>query len=543
MKALGQGQDYINFTLRNRIYIDKTEQIFNLLKNDRVFISRPRRFGKSLMLDTIGTLFQRGVDPYFENTWIYDKWNEQKYLVLRIDFLGMSFTDFKEFCIDFDNQIVKFAKINKLKYESKDSPKRSMESLFLTLEQKELEDENQQEVQIVILIDEYDAQLTANIYNSELYETFRTSLRELYGVFKGSKYVRFLGITGVTRLKDISILSVGSEIKDLSYYSPISTIVGFTRDEIRKYYIDYINLAVSLDQKIPEEQITEEQRNELLDNLAEEYYGYCFDDEYKNKVYSTWSVNSFFSDVADRKNVFYGDYWYDNGGIPSVLSNYLDKHIINFEDYEEDVRVLKKDFWDPTSLLDMKQEVLMCQAGYFTVHSKLRGNKSVALGFPNKEVHRALVTLLAYKLFPTANFDLYEINDIFSKSSVDEIVNELNKLMNSISYEEYQNISERTIQGFIHAYMLGVGQNIITEKHSALGRSDIVVEYDNRRLVFELKYAETESECEKKLQEAIKQIKDQRYGEVLPSKEILKIALVFNGDKAVRKFSHYEVVE
>ena len=93
---------------------------------------------------------------------------------------------------------------------------------------------------------------------------------------KDDPSIRFLGITGVTRLKDVSIFSAGSDINDLSYYKPVSTIAGFTREEIRKYYTDYIDLAVSLEKGKPQEQVTESERDELLDRLSEEYDGYCF---------------------------------------------------------------------------------------------------------------------------------------------------------------------------------------------------------------------------------------------------------------------------
>lgn len=88
MRGIAQTQSFRDLIDSNYIYIDKTEQIFNLLQDRRVFISRPRRFGKSLMLDTIGTLFEEGVEPYFRNTWIHDRWTDDKYPVLVLNFWG-----------------------------------------------------------------------------------------------------------------------------------------------------------------------------------------------------------------------------------------------------------------------------------------------------------------------------------------------------------------------------------------------------------------------------------------------------------------------
>ena len=543
MKKIAETQSFEDFSnpTYDYIYIDKTEQIYQITQKRKIFISRPRRFGKSLMLNTIGTLFEEGVDPYFKNTWIYDKWDEQKYLVLRLNFLTMSCTDYKEFCIDFDNKISQFAKLNNLKYVSKEFPDQSIKSLFHTLKIKQKK--KGQIIQIVILIDEYDAQLSANINNPELYETFRNSLQEIYRVFKGATSIRFLGITGVTRFHDVSIFSAGSDINDLSYHTCFSTIIGFTREEIRKYYIDYINLTVSLIHKIPEEQVTEDQRNKFLDQLSAEYAGYCFDDEYINKVYSTWSVNNFFDKVATTKEVYYEDFWYDNGGTPSILKNYLKTLTIKFDNYIEDIDLDADDFLYPRSLLEMKQETLMCQTGYLTLHSSIKSGSYVTLGIPNNEVYRALTRRLAKKIFNGIDLKPIVNEQFFLKASAQEIVDKFNTLMNTLSYDTFKNVNEKIVQGLLHAFLVGAFQPVKIEVQSARGRSDIELEYDHRRLIFELKYAETESDCENKLQEAIKQIQNKKYGDVLPNKEFLKIALVFNGDKTVRQFTHYKVVK
>ncbi len=110
MKEIAQGQSFENFYNREYIYIDKTKEISSLLKYERVFFSRPRRFGKSTVLDTIATLFESGVEPYFKDTWIYDKWTEKTYPVLRLNFLEFSVTSFDEFVNSFNNKLASFAK-------------------------------------------------------------------------------------------------------------------------------------------------------------------------------------------------------------------------------------------------------------------------------------------------------------------------------------------------------------------------------------------------------------------------------------------------
>lgn len=536
MRKIAQTKSFKNLIDSDCIYIDKTEQIFNLLQTDRIFISRPRRFGKSLMLDTIGTLFESGVDPYFRNTWIYDKWTDSKYPVLRFDFLKYT-EDYKEFANLFCKNVRLFARKLDItdSITAKPSPVEVMFDLLKAL--------NEHGIRIVILIDEYDSQLAANINDPELYEKFRIQLRNLYGVMKDDPSIRFLGITGVTRLKDVSIFSAGSDINDLSYYKPVSTIAGFTREEIRKYYTDYIDLAVSLEKGKPQEQVTESERDELLDRLSEEYDGYCFDSFYENKVFSTWSVIKFFKETAETRMMVFRNYWYDNGGMPTVLAKYLETHSIKLEDYAGDIDVGFSDFWDPSSLLDMRQEVLMCQIGYLTVKSPVPDGNQVTIGIPNKEVRRSFEKILVRRIFVRADFSRIRNERLFSEASPADIVQRLNELFNTISYENYQHIDEKTIQGMLHAYFIGADQPVRTEVQSAAGRSDIILEYDSRRLVLELKYAGSEADCGRKLSEAVGQIKARKYGDTLPRKPVLKLALVFNGDSSVRQFTHYEEVK
>ncbi len=117
MKKIAQGQSFKNFYNDDFIYIDKTKEIYALINYGRVFFSRPRRFGKSTVLDTIATLFERGVEPYFKDTWIYDKWTEKTYPVLRLNFLNYSNNNFEAFCKDFYNNLNKFIKNYKLDIE------------------------------------------------------------------------------------------------------------------------------------------------------------------------------------------------------------------------------------------------------------------------------------------------------------------------------------------------------------------------------------------------------------------------------------------
>ena len=542
MKAICQTGSFEAFSMYNAIYVDKTELIYSLVSlPNRIFISRPRRFGKSLTLDTIATLFETGVEPYFKGTWIYDKWTEPTYPVLRLNFLNFDKNSLEKFNNKLNSKITEFAELNHVTtYKEKEEAEDSIDHL---LEQLRLENR-----QIVILIDEYDCQMTANINNETLYKQFQEKIKSFYANIKDKFAIKFLGITGVTRLKDVAIFSVGSDINDITNDSAYSQMIGFTRDEIKKYYIDYLTLAASYENKCRVEEVTDTQIESMLDMMAQNYDGYCFDEFYKKKVFSTWSVNKFFQSVVSNKFVYFGEYWYDNGGLPSILVNYLKTHELNIFDYldkNKSLKVTDEDFKNPTSLTTINQNVLMCQTGYLTLRSSLTESSDVFLGIPNGELYKALNKLLATKFFK-GNISVSNANgeNILNVGSVEDIISLLNTMVNTVTYDAYPLNSESAVQNYVKAYLLGAKQNVFSEIHQAKGRADLMIETNKRRIVIEFKYAKDETEAKTKLNEAIEQIKTRDYGNIVPRKdELLRIAAVFNADPKVRAFTQYKFVQ
>ena len=539
MKDISSTGSFIDFTLENFIYVDKTEYIPKLVKLKRVFISRPRRFGKSLTLDTIATLFETGVEPYFKGTWIYDKWTEPTYPVFRLSFLNLDNSSMDLFKKQLNSKITEFAnKISVKGYVEKTEPEDSILSLL-----EKLEEETRQ---IVILIDEYDYQLTSNINNDELYKQFQQKIKRIYANIKDKFAIKFLGITGVTRLKDVSIFSVGSDINDITNSSAYSQMIGFTRDEIKKFYIDYLKLAASYENNCNVDEVTDTQIESLLDRLAQNYDGYCFDEDYEKKVFCTWSVNTFLQSVVHKKKVQFGEYWYDNGGLPSILANYLQTHKLNALDYidkDKTINIKVNDFKNPTSLTSINQNVLMCQTGYLTLRSPVYSKGFMTLGIPNSEVYNALFSLMALNIFDDTK--LLSVNEQILTQSKDagEILGLFNTVLNTVSYDNYPISSEAVVQQLLYMYLKGICNSVTAELHSSKGRADLVIESDNRRIVFEFKYAENETEAKAKLSEAVEQIKTRDYGNILPKKnELLRIATVFNADPKVRAFTEYQEV-
>ena len=538
MKLIAQSENIENIVDKNSIYVDKTEYIYNLTKqHDRVFFSRPRRFGKSLTLNTIGTLFEKGVDPYFKGTWIYDKWDQDKYPVLHLSFLEYSATDLDAFKKSLCQPIRDFARLNGITdYADDVEPNNLIRNIFTVMQDK---------MQIVLLIDEYDRQLTANINNPEIYEKFRVCLRDFYGAIKGKTQIKFMAVTGVTRIKDVSIFSVGSDINDLSYEYVYSNMIGFTREEIKKFYMDYLKLGVSYENNKSLDSVTDSEIENLLDRMAEHYDSYCFDKKFRNKVFSTYSVNNFLLNIASDKEVYFGDYWYDVGGLPSILMNYMESHNLNIENLlKSEIEIPYNDFVNPTSLIDINENVLMCQTGYLTLKSEIVPGYTVTLGTANREVKSALFMLLGLRIFDTTTpaFSLKN-RYVIETGSVDEIISLFNEVLAALSYDKYPVKDEPVLRSLLQVYLIGKNHDVRVEQNNSKGRSDILVNFPKRRVVLELKYTDKVSSEKAKLSEAEKQIKEKGYGlENLGDRELIQIACVFNGDKTKRQITMYKKI-
>ncbi|MBQ9273870.1 MAG: AAA family ATPase, partial [Succinivibrio sp.] len=504
------------------------------------FFSRPRRFGKTLTLNIIGTLYGEGVEPYFKDTWIYDKWNFGQFPVLRLNFQNyraQSVLEFKELC---SKAIAEFADETELTGKvTSTEPDVAILELLNALKRKKQ--------RIVILIDEYDYQMTANINNRELYEEFRVCIRNFYSNLKSNKQIKFLAVTGVTRLKDVSIFSAGSDIEDLSYDSAFSQMIGFTREEIKRFYIDYLKLGVcyEMNKQINPEDVTEQQVEEFLDRMAYHYDGYCFDKKHRDKVFSTWSVNHFLRAISNDKEVEFGDYWYDAGGVPSILANYLKTHTLDVSLLQQDaIKISYEDFQNPTSLTSINQSVLMCQTGYLTLKSALDSNLDVALGFANREVSTALCALASLNLF-TANISPYVPGSkdyVLEKSPAGEIIELLNSVLCAVPYDHYPFKEEAMVRAYVLAYLIGKKHDVRVERHNSKGRSDLMVLFKERCVVLELKFSKDGSDARTLLDDAIAQIKERDYGreETLRGRRLVRIAAVFNAAADERKITLWQ---
>ena len=239
IKVIASSERFEDFLDSNSIYVDKTEYIYNLIRNyKRVFFSRPRRFGKSLTLNTIGTLFEQGVEPYFKGTWIYDKWEQEKYPVLHLNFLEYRVNSVAAFNEKISKAISVFAEKQGLKdaITSCEADSAIIE-LFNALDDKK----------IVILIDEYDCQLTANINNPELSVE---SLSEAMNMSRVHLYKKLLMLTGSTPSEFIRLIRLrrAEQLLRQSQLSvaEISYMVGFNNPRyFSKYFKEMYGMMPS----------------------------------------------------------------------------------------------------------------------------------------------------------------------------------------------------------------------------------------------------------------------------------------------------------
>ena len=531
--------DFVEIRQSNYIYVDKTKYIYDMTcSTDPIFISRPRRFGKSTLISTFEELFTHGVKPYdghdsyFKGLYIEDKWTDEKdYLIMKLDFAEL-FTDYCSTGLEFENRFVQvlndFAKQFGITPKENAKVSDAFSNILKNVAIKSL----------VILIDEYDFPLTQNINHPDVFEDIAKSLRSFYQSMKSNsgKY-RFVFITGITRYKDTAIFTAGNTIEDVSLYTEYGEIVGYTKDEIRHYFADYLKYSASVRKSKAIEQVTKEDVEDLLNELASMYDGYCFDKRCMTHVYSTWSIISFF------KNRFaeFENYWYVNGGLPSILQSYISDVKDQAQDIlkSNQVTVDISTFLNPTNLDTMDIRVLLYQTGYLTLDKT--DNDIIYLKFPNHEIIDSFKTLYFGRVFKdTDKRAALKARKIDTLTTSRDIVDYFNRILNAVDYEHYPLTQESAVTNSLFMFFNGYGlTHTNVNVHSSKGRADLIIEDSKRRIVCELKYAKESDNAESLLKEACLQIENREYGETEPKpQQILKLALVFSEKE--RKFTLYK---
>lgn len=521
--------DFISIRESNYIYVDKTKYIYDMTCSaDPIFLSRPRRFGKSTLISTFEELFRHGVKPYdghdsyFKGLYIENKWKDDKdYLIMKLDFAKI-FTDYCKKGKDFTNKFIEVLNEYAKKFGITPKLNGKVSDAFSNIL------DNVQNQSLVILIDEYDYPLTQNIDHPKVFDEIAQTLRSFYQCIKSDsgKY-RFVFITGITRYKDTAIFTAGNTIDDVSLNSEYGEIVGYTRDEIKHYFLDNLKYAISVKKSKDIDDVTETEIEDLLNELTKMYDGYCFDKYLMTHVYSTWSILSFFKNrYAKLEN-----YWYQNGGLPSILL----KYISNVKNQAIDLLKSKQvavdgvTFLNPTNLDTMDIRVLLYQTGYLTLKNYKKD--TFYFKFPNQEILSSFKSLYFTNMYKDiAKRDELESCVLKKLSSAQDIVTYFNRILNAVDYEYYPLDQESAVTNSLFMFFCGYQEtHASVNVHSSKGRADLIIDDDSRRIVCEIKFARENDNEEILLYKAYEQMKTREYGDTEPCPPIIiKLALVFN---------------
>ena len=521
---------FSDFVAKSKIYVDKTDLIANLARFDApIFLSRPRRFGKSTLVSTFQELFSNGLEKFKDlKIGTEGLWNDKTYKVIHLDLSLIKENTQKSF---------EEALLTQLKIACEATNDNLKPVLYSAATYLQLFLKHNTDNQYVLLIDEYDAPLTAAMADKEEFEKRRSVLSEFFLTVKSySSKFRFIFITGVTRYSNTSIFSAFNNIKDISFNPTYGAIVGYTQEELEHYFGDYIkNAAVALNEKEKTDKYTYEI---ILNELKNNYDGYSFDEECEHHVYNPWSILNFLSEPQRG----FKPYWLETGGAkPSLLVNYLNTFINKKIQKTELVDYLDLDFTTATSTAELSPSIssiededfpffaILYQAGYFTI--KDTGFNYLEVGLPNLEVKKAFAEIILNKLTSKTAAQISAFYGKKVKAALDAndfkvLKEEFNKILNEFSYEIVSAFKEYAFRDVYKVILQLIGYNTYTEYQTALGRSDLCFEDDDRLYICEFKVIGKADDVKVKIEEAKQQIKNKKYSTRLTVKEVVTLVVV-----------------
>ena len=541
-KQLPDTTDFGELIDNNCIYVDKTAIINQFAsKKGPFFISRPRRFGKSTLINTLHELFAHGLEK-FKGLKIEPLWKDKTYKVLHLDFSVFKETpSIGSFNNDFMDSLrfsLERAGIEPTK-EKVDFPAKLLEKSI----------ENEDERAVVLLVDEYDAPLTAVLNDSNEFEDRRKILSNFYFTVKSFQVkFRFIFITGVTYYSHTSIFSAFNHLTDLTLDSDYGALLGYTSDELESYFSEYIDNAVeTLNRKFPTERYTHEK---VVEELKRNYDGYSFDEDCMHHVYNPWSILNFLK--SPHRGFI--PYWVSSGGsTPTFLVNYLKQKLkkYNADELQSLLGIDSTVNKDTDSLYPSIENIsnidlfaILYQAGYFCIKSAFDGYFKV--GIPNLEVKKAYSNLLLNQLTRTQDTKLRFIEpfkEVLASGNLDKIKELFNTLINEFSYETVKKFNEACFRDVLKLAMLTFNVSASTEVMGSCGRADITAEAGDYLYVFELKVTDNSKDIDTKLTKAKDQIIKNKYARRLTDKTVVPVALVLENNSKSRDKSDTPVCE
>ena len=463
-------QEFESIRQGNNLYIDKTKWISLMYKSSKYnFLSRPRRFGKSLLISTLECLFQAKKE-LFKGLYIENEWDwSVKYPIIRISFNNISHIEIglKEAISKELDKIANFYKI-------------SLAAGVNSAKLRELIFKLQPLGNVVILFDEYDKPILDYLgKDDQIAIQNRDILKSFYTVLKDSDaYVEFLLITGVTKFSKVSMFSDLNNLTDITTQTRFGGICGITQEELEENFKEELKLYDN-------------------DKIKHWYNGYTWD--LKTRIYNPFSILGLFNS-GDFKN-----FWFETG-TPTFIVNLLVKYsLYNVEEIEVD-GIIVNDF----NISKLNPYAVLFQAGYLTIKDYDSLGDLYTLVSPNLEVRRALqiFVLNAYredgqdgsvsiikKLYNTLkNNELEKLSDIF------------NEIFAGLPYDLWEVQREKSYQAIIHLFFTLTGIYVQSEVHTTRGRLDSVIEFEDKVFLFEFK-------LDKSAEEAIAQIEEKGYAD------------------------------
>lgn len=461
--------------------LTKHKEIFSLISEGiYYFLSRPRRFGKSLLVSTLKEIFS-GNRGLFKGLYIYDKIAWKKHPVIQLDFSTIPHGSSQILEKALFNILDDHSKVYDIKLEQE-----FLEERFLELIRKLSEKEK-----VVILIDEYDKPILDCITDIEKARANREILRSFYAVLKGvDPYLRFVFLTGVSKFSRVSIFSGLNNLRDITISLDFATIAGITQEELEQYFREYFDLlSGELDLN----------RDELIENIKHWYNGYSWDGI--NKVYNPTSLLTLFIEKI------FNNYWFTTG-TPAFLIETIKKRKISVGDIEN--RVIDSSIMENFDIDNLEVSSLLFQTGYLTISEVIKKGliRLYRLEYPNFEVKESFLKYLLASFTDqetTTIQPLYmEMLDYLAAKNTEQFKKSLVQLFSRIPYTLHLPY-ESYYHSLCYMILALMGARIDLEVLSDKGRVDAVLELKSLIYIIEFMMG--------KAGNALKQIREKRYWE------------------------------
>jgi len=511
-------QDFADIRERGFCYIDKTALIHQLLSGSgkAFFLSRPRRFGKSLLCSTMEAIFEGRRELFGEISGFPAlainslEWEWERHPVIRLDLNVGNYnkgTDFLESTLN--NSLGNVARRHKLELRGK-----YISEQFTNLI---MDMHDQTGKKVVVIIDEYDKPLLDTMTDAPLHKSIRGELKGFYGILKPSdRYLRFVFLTGITKFSHVSIFSDLNHLADMTLDPRYADLCGITQSELEAGFASEI---ISILQE------TGKNREEYSDELRRFYNGYRFSEKSLN-VYNPFGLLHHFD-----KGGKFSSYWYETG-TPTFLVKLINDQKINILNLN-DMQVGDSDF-RKYDIETMRVEPLLYQTGYLTIKDYSDHYNLYTLDFPNVEVRSCFANSLMDQYLQASGETAGSLNtrllQALLKGDIEGAINALRRFFAAIPYDIISD-TENYYQTAVHLIFTMLGFNCRSEVRIAAGRIDTLVETKDLVYCFEFKLDKTAAE--QSASEALAQIDAKEY--LLPwagsGKKLFKVGVSFDREK------------